>query len=104
MKNNKLVRNKIPEIIKKKGKIPITHIASDLEYWEKLKQKFMEEVEEYLADENEEELAEVLEVINAIYDFKKIKKTKLEAMRKKKAKERGGFKKRIILQETKETG
>lgn len=98
MKSNKLVRDKIPEIIKKKGKIPITHIASDSEYWEKLKQKFREEVEEYLADENEEELADVLEVINAIYDFKKIKKRNLEAIRKKKAKERGGFKKRIILE------
>jgi predicted house-cleaning noncanonical NTP pyrophosphatase (MazG superfamily) len=101
MKYNKLVRDKIPEIIKKKGVVPITHIAGDEEYWQKLKEKLLEEVDEFLKDGNEEELADILEVIYAICDFKKIDKNKLELLRKKKAEQRGGFKNKIILDETK---
>ena len=101
MKYNKLVRDKIPDIIKNKEAIPITHIASNNEYWLKLKEKLQEEVDEFVKDSNEEELADILEVIYAICDFKKIDKNRLELLRKKKAKERGGFKDKIILDETK---
>ncbi len=101
MKYNKLVRDKIPEIIKQKGKVPITHIADDEEYWQKLKEKLKEEVDEFLKDNKEEELADILEIIYAICDFKKIDKQELEIRRKKKAEKRGSFKNKIILDETK---
>lgn len=101
MKYNKLIRNKIPEIIKKKGEIPVTHVASGEEYWQKLKEKLKEEVDEFLKDGNEEELADILEVIQAICNFKKIDKGKLEILRKNKAENRGGFNSKIILDETK---
>jgi len=101
MKYNKLVRDKIPEIIKQKRKTPITHIAGEEEYWQKLKEKLKEEVDEFLKQSNEEELADILEIIYAICDFKKIDRKKLEVLRKKKAKQRGSFKNKIILDETK---
>lgn len=103
MKYNKLVRDRIPEIIKKNGQISVTHIANDKEYWQKLKEKLREETEEFMQDSGpcEGELADILEVVYAIRDYKKIDKKKLEQHRKKKAKERGGFKRRIILDETK---
>lgn len=101
MKYNKLVRDKIPEIIGRKEEVAITHTASDEEYWVKLKEKLKEEVEEFLKDSNEGELADVLEVIYAIRDFKQIEAGALESLRKKKADERGSFKERIILDETK---
>jgi predicted house-cleaning noncanonical NTP pyrophosphatase (MazG superfamily) len=102
MKYNKLIRDKIPEIIKSKGTVPITHIASDEEYQQKLKAKLQEEVDEFLEDNNEEELADILEVIYALCDLYKIDKDKLEQLRKDKAEKRGGFKDKIILDETKE--
>ena len=98
---NKLVRDKIPEIVKKKGEVPITHIASDNEYWEKLKEKLKEEIDEFMKEGNENELVDILEVVYAISDYKKIDKKQLKLLRKKKAEERGGFKDKIILDEIK---
>lgn len=100
MKYNKLVRDKIPEIIiKKKGK-PVTHTADEKEYWEKLKNKLVEETAEYRKNDKEEELADVLEVLYAIFDYKKIDRVRLETIRIEKANKRGGFKKKIILEES----
>jgi len=102
MKYNKLVRDKIPQIIKQKGKILSSHIANEEEYWKKLKEKLKEETNEFVNKSNKEELSDILEVIDAICEFKKIDKDKLEALRKKKSEERGGFKEKIILDEVKE--
>lgn len=101
MKYNKLVRDKIPEIIKEKGKIPITHIANDSEYSKKLKSKLKEEIEEFIETPSEEELADILEVIDAIIENESYDKTKLEKLKKDKVEERGKFKDKIILDEVK---
>ena len=100
MKYNKLVRDKIPEIIKEDNKTPITHIADEEEYWNKLKEKLREEVDEFLKENTEEELADVLEVIYALRNHMKIDKEGLEEIREKKTQKRGAFKKKIILDET----
>jgi len=99
MKYNKLVRDKIPEIMKAKGENPIVHIASDEEYSKKLQDKLREEVAEFIGSSEPEELADIIEVVYAICDLKKIDKKQLEDIRIKKAEERGGFSKRIILDE-----
>lgn len=91
---SKLVRDKIPEIIIKNGQKPLIHTASDKEYWKSLLAKLNEEVKEFQKNPNEEELADILEVIYAIADYKKFHS--LEKIRQKKAKEKGRFKKRII--------
>ncbi|MBR9701670.1 nucleoside triphosphate pyrophosphohydrolase [Candidatus Pacearchaeota archaeon] len=102
MRYNKLVRDRIPEIIRAKGKTPLTHIADEEEYWMKLKEKLREEVGEFLNEDDKEELADILEVIDAICEFKGFDKDKLESIRKRKSEERGGFKDKIILDEVKE--
>jgi predicted house-cleaning noncanonical NTP pyrophosphatase (MazG superfamily) len=94
----KLVRDKIPEIIKSKGEKIKIRIADDKEYWEELKKKLKEEVDEFISSEEPEELADIYEVLHAIYDFKKIDKKFLAELREKKAKERGRFEKKIILE------
>jgi len=97
MKYNKLVRDKIPEYIRKKSGIPIIHIADNKEYWQKLKEKLLEEFKEFSESETIEEFSDIMEVIDAIADYKKFSKNTIEKIRKNKAKERGKFKKRIIL-------
>ena len=76
------------------------HIADDAEYWQKLKEKLLEEIEEFSKDESIEELADIFEVLDAIADYKKLEKEDVERIKEKKAEERGAFKKKIILEES----
>lgn len=101
MKYNKLVRDRVPEIIKRNNETPITHIADDKEYWDKLKEKLTEEVDEFLEENKAKELADILEVIYAIRDYMGIGKEELERISLEKLEERGNFSKKIILDETK---
>ena len=99
---NKLVRDKIPEIIEADGKVCRTHILSNEEYIAALEVKLNEEVAEYQADKNLEEMADVLEVLQAICTARGYSLDELEAMRAKKANERGGFKEKIFLEHVEE--
>lgn len=99
-KYNKLIRDNIPEIINSKGETSVTHVASDAEYWQHLLIKLAEEVVEYTEKPSLDEMADILEVIHAIIDFKNIDEAELERVRQDKKKERGGFSKRLILDET----
>lgn len=95
---NKLVRDKIPEIIKADGEKPITRKLSNIEYLDELVKKLREEIGEFEANHSLEELADVQEIVLAIIDALKIQRKDLEKARKQKAKARGGFSKRIFLE------
>ena len=99
---NKLVRDKIPEIIEADGKECKTRILSNDEYIAALEAKLNEEVAEYQADKNLEEMVDVLEVLQAICTARGYSLDELEAMRAKKADERGGFKEKIFLEHVEE--
>ena len=96
--HNKLVRDKIPEIIKASGKAPVTHILSEEDYITALETTLNEEVVEYQTDKNLEEMADVLEVLQAICVARGYSLDDLEAMRAKKAEACGGFKDKIFLE------
>jgi predicted house-cleaning noncanonical NTP pyrophosphatase (MazG superfamily) len=97
-KYNKLIRDKIPEIIFNQGKKAKVAIANEIEYSAHLKKKLQEEVEEYLETPCVEELADIQEVILSIAEANGWD-TLLEEQRIAKNINRGGFSKRYILLE-----
>ena len=98
---NKLVRDNIPDIISKKGEIPIIRILNDTEYQEALEKKLSEELEEVLESSGQErllELADMLEVISSLATLEGSNLDEVIALASKKAKERGAFKDKIFLE------
>ncbi len=94
----KLVRDNIPNIIEKDKKIANTKILNDKEYIQYLYKKLLEEVNEYLEENDIDELADALEVIYNILEFHNISKDKIETLRIDKNNNNGSFKKRSLLE------
>ena len=94
---NKLVRDNIPDIIKKNGATPIVRILDDEEYFKELNRKLKEELNEYLDGNDIEELADLYEVMLAILDYKKMSLMEFDIIRKMKVEKRGAFKNKIYL-------
>lgn len=92
---NKLVRDKIPEILDAKGVVYEKRIATQEEYKIELIKKLREELEEFEVAGDVEELADIVEVIEALKLLPEY--NDVEKARKKKKEERGGFEGRIIL-------
>lgn len=96
---HKLVRDLIPQIIAKSGKKAVTRTLSMPEYRAELNQKLLEETREYLASEDVEELADIMEVIRALLDLRGISFASLEEIRLQKQKKNGAFGQRIYLEQ-----
>ena len=99
MKYNKLVRDRIPEIIEASGKSCVTEILSDKVYLRLVDAKLDEELAEYHSDQNIEELADLLEVIYAAAMARGYTLEQLESVRAAKAEKRGAFANKILLKE-----
>jgi len=97
---HKLVRDLIPEHIASTGKPYKMHIADAAEYEHKLRQKLKEEVAEYCADPGADDLADILEVLYALAALHGLDPIAVEVVRAAKARTRGGFSRRIILEES----
>ena len=95
---NKLVRDKIPEIICKNGEIPVISLLNGDAYERELNKKLQEEVGEYLIDGSLEELADIEEVLRALIALKGVSYEDFDKMRMDKVEKRGAFESRIFLQ------
>ena len=98
---SKLVRDRIPDIIRARGAELVTHIADAEEYVAALKEKVVEEAQELRSadgDHEREEIADVLEVLRALAAARGIRWTEVERIAAEKTTERGGFMKRVILE------
>jgi len=104
VKYNKLVRDRIPDIITRRGDEPVTQILDASAYKRELRSKLQEEVAEFGASGEVEELADVLEVVYALAATEGVSQFQLEEKRKRKRRERGGFDRRILLIEMISTG
>ncbi|WP_067726902.1 nucleoside triphosphate pyrophosphohydrolase [Oceanobacillus damuensis] len=98
---NKLVRDRIPEIIKNSGKDLKTETLNQDRYILELKKKLFEEVEEYQAaateDDALEEMADVLELVHALVHVHGSSMEEVEKIRAEKAEKRGGFDEKVFL-------
>jgi predicted house-cleaning noncanonical NTP pyrophosphatase (MazG superfamily) len=97
---NKLVRDKIPDILKGKKVKFKTHIAGNKEYLDKLYEKLTEELEEFKTKPSVEEFGDMLEVLESIGRYHKLDLAEIKMMKKMKKDTNGGFDKKIILDET----
>ena len=99
---NKLVRDRIPEIIESSGRTCTCSILSAEDYISMLDAKLDEELSEYQESKSLEELADLVEVIGAVVKARGYTWEQLTSVRKQKLNERGGFEKRILLVEVSE--
>ena len=99
IKYNKLVRDRIPEIIEASGKRCVCSTLSDEKYLAMLDEKLNEELAEYQESKSLEELADLLEVIRAVAVARGSSIEEVEAIRRDKAAKRGGFEKKVLLTE-----
>lgn len=97
MEFNKLVRDKIPQMIEAQGERPIFRTLAPEEYIQCLEAKLDEEVCEYHEGKNLEELADILEVILALAEANGFSKEDLRSAYREKHEMRGGFSNRIFL-------
>ena len=102
----KLVRDNIPDIITSDDKTVVYRkLLDDNEYKEYLNNKLLEEVAEYM-DENDkesikEELVDILEVVYSIGKLYGINEVDLNNGRNYKTHIKGNFSKRILVEEVK---
>lgn len=101
---DQLVRDRVPDIITKAGKKVYLKTLSEEELGDALKQKLQVEVNEYTKSDRIEELADILEVVEALVQIHGEDMKTLESIKAQRRKKRGGFDKRLLLRRIVEGG
>ena len=103
---SKLVRDNIPEIIKKNGGVPKVSVLNEAEFKTALKNKLIEEAQEVLEASSKEdvlnELSDVMELVESIAKDNDLTMSEVEKKKQKKKEERGGFEKKLFLENVEE--
>ena len=96
---NKLVRDKISEEINNmEGRNATFRIMEDEEYSKELNRKLLEECHEFIEENDPEELADVMEVVEAIAKLKSIQWDEVRKIQEEKRNKKGAFNKKIYLE------
>lgn len=98
---NKLVRDKIPDIIKGNGEMPVIRVLDDTSYKSELEKKLYEEYKEVIESkgiDRIEELADMLEVIKALASLENKTLDDVIKTADEKNQKRGAFDKKIFLE------
>lgn len=101
---HKLVRDKIPDIIKNNGEKPIIRILNEKEYKEELEKRLQEELNEVLLAQGQDRLEELADLLEVLINLAKIEDSSFAEIKKialEKRKKRGSFKKKIYLEDVK---
>jgi len=103
-KYNKLIRDRILEIIEADGEKPYSRILNKKEYIEEIKKKILEETKELIQAKKKEEIVneiiDIQELIDVLISGFGLKKSEIQKQQKIKNKKRGGFKKKLFLIKT----
>ncbi|AHG03494.1 hypothetical protein HALDL1_07690 [Halobacterium sp. DL1] len=99
---DKLVRDRIPGVVREDDETPVTHRAEGEAYRDRLADKLTEEAAEYAESRDVEELADVLEVVAALREAHDVDAEELAELRAEKADERGGFAEGVVLERVEE--
>jgi predicted house-cleaning noncanonical NTP pyrophosphatase (MazG superfamily) len=94
----KLVRDRIPDIIRQDGGDPRVRVVSGTELDKLIRLKIVEEAQELLTSGEDEEIADILEVLEALLVHRSIDHAAIDDARLKKREERGGFEKGFVLE------
>ncbi|HOA42909.1 MAG: nucleoside triphosphate pyrophosphohydrolase [Bacillota bacterium] len=94
---NKLVRDKIPQLIEESGRKQTSRVLNEGEYFNALIDKIIEEIEEFRASGEEEEIADVYEALDCLVKLKGYEPMHIDYIRLIKREARGSFKERILL-------
>ena len=98
---NKLVRDKIPNIIEEKGETPVIKVLNENDYKKELEKKLYEEYKEVIeatGDDRLEELADMLEVIRALAKLENKDLNDIIEIALIKNEKRGAFEAKIFLE------
>lgn len=100
---NKLTRDNIPHLIEASGRKQTSRVMNEKEYEEALINKVIEEIEEYRVTKNEEEIADIYEVLDCLIKLKEYEPMHIDYLQLIKREARGSFEKRILLVEVEDT-
>lgn len=95
---NKLIRDNIPEIIKENGQTAYISVLDNVQYNAELKKKLCEETQEFLDSEEIEELADIIEVVEALANANGSSLKNVLEIKEQKAVKNGKFEKRLFLE------
>jgi len=104
-KYNKLIRDRILEIIRGAGEIPYWRVLNKKEYLKEIKKKIFEEAKELIKAKDKKEITneivDIQELIDVLVSELVLTKSEIQKQQKIKNKKRGGFKKKLFLIKTK---